>query len=56
VSEYRARQAANAGAKAFRDGKPRSANNRPHGTYWRDCWNDGFDHAENEAIKENDRG
>jgi hypothetical protein len=47
MSEYRRQLAWKAGAKAWRDGKPKSSCTRQRGTIFWDDWHDGFEHAEN---------
>ena len=43
MSEYRRRQAYQAGRKAAEQGKPRSACNRERGTIFFDDWQDGYE-------------
>ena len=40
--DHRCRLAARAGAKARREGKPITANDRPRGTIFYDCWADAW--------------
>lgn len=45
VSNHRRALAWKAGAKAFENGKPKSANNRPPCTIYHDDWADGWNDA-----------
>lgn len=49
MSEYRRKQAWEAGVKAQRAGKPPSACKRPRGTIFYDDWHDGYRWAEQSA-------
>ena len=47
MTEHRRKQAWDAGAKAAREGKPRTACNRQRGTIFFDDWQDGYEHVLN---------
>lgn len=50
ISEHRRRLAGQAGVKAQKAGKPRSANSRERGTIYYDDWADGYDAAERGEV------
>jgi hypothetical protein len=54
MSEYRRKQAYDAGRKAALGGKPRSSCKRQQGTIFYDDWNDGYDHGQREKERGDD--